>query len=1094
MSRPPLCRGQSYPPVMKRPCSNSYSEWLFLPLVFFSQSVFAQDFPSAPFLDPNKAITEYVHASWDQDEGLPQGSINAIEQTADGYVWLGTQEGLVRFDGIEFKVFNKHNVDAFQSNDIRVLERDQRGALWIGTLHAGIYRYRDGLFDNPIPRDSLLDSGITAILEGRQGQLWIGTVDQGLKVFYDGALIGIDLPFRSISSLHETKAGVLWIGTRGGGLLRYENGDVRVYTHADGLPDNDVTSLVAGQDGGIWVGTKSGLAHLHSDTFYVATTRHGLPANRINTLFEDDAGSLWIGTDKGGLARLRLDVPDWLEIGIATEGASNYNFMHARWDEVLSISSFASPNGLTYDMVKSLFMDREGNLLIGTDGGGLNLLRDGKFTMYTEKVGLPDDFVYAIHEDPFGAMWFSTEKGVGRLAEGAITTFSAADGLADDHVISIASTPDGSVWMGTYGKGLSRYRNGHFTRFTHNNGLPADIIYSLYGDSRGRLWIGTGGGAARMQRNELTVFTMEQGLSSNQVTVMLESHDNSVWIGTYDAGLNKVQGDLVVPFAAADELADLGILSLYEDAEGALWIGTYGEGLIRVKDEEVTILTTKQGLFNDTVLNILEDDHGNFWMTSNLGLFRVAKRQLDAFVSGEIDEIVSFNFGKGDGLRSNEFNGGFQPAGWKGRDGRLWFPSKVGVASIDPKRIRKNETPPMIEVESILADGEAIPLESGPLRSGISLKPGIDRVEINYAGLSLVSPERMHYQYQLIGTDKNWVEAGNRRTAYYNNLDPGAHLFRVRVMNSDGVWSQKEATLAVYHIPFFYQTNWFYVVCVCLAVFGMMGMFRLRTSQLQDQKLKLEREVNERTADLLTALEEKKEILSITSHDLKNPLSGFIGLSELVLEDFSEMQPNPTLAEGMESIQLMRNEAERMLRIVKKLLDMRRGKEGSSMHLNAADLEQIVSDVMCRHHAVAARKGIDFKFKNNGVLPVAFNEDALLRIADNLISNAVKFSPPGKTIWITLTMDEEWVRFMVQDEGPGLTDEDRAKVFGKLQQLSARPTAGEESNGLGLFIVKRLADEQGGLVGVTSIPGYGAAFWIKMPVSHTLIRENVKST
>lgn len=1043
---------------------------------------------AVPALDPTKAITEYVHVSWGEDEGLPQGSINAIAQTEDGYVWLGTQEGLVRFDGIQFNVFNTSNVEAFQSNDVRVLQRDRQGLLWIGTRNAGLYRYANGSFSSMNVQESLRDAFITSLLEDEQGRLWIGTAGSGLKLLHHGEMISIDVPAQAISALLETETGTLWIGSRDAGLIRYENGEVRAYNRADGLPDEDVTSLAPGRNGGIWIGTRQGgLAHFHDDTFYVATTEHGLPSNRILTLFKDAAGSLWIGTNQAGLTRLHIDLPMLHEGSTASRiqiGASTDNPVHSVHKEAFAWDSFSSRHGLTYDVVKTLFTDREGNLLIGTDGGGLNLLREGKFTTYTEIAGLPDNFVYAIHQDLSGDLWFSTENGVGRLSGRTMSSYSAADGLAADVVTSLASTPDSSVWMGTYDGGLSRLYKGRFTTYTKKDGLPANSVYGLYSDSKGRLWVGTGGGAARIHGDRFTAFTSQEGLSSDLVTVILESRDESVWIGTYNAGLNKLQGDRFVPFAFADTLSNTGILSLYEDDAGLLWIGTFGEGLLRVENGEITEYTTAEGLFNDTILHILEDDLGYLWMSCNRGLFRVSKKQLDDFAAGKIDAITSVAYDKGDGLKTNEFNGGVQSAGWKSRDGRLWFPSKEGVASIDPQNIRINETPPLIEVERVFVDGSELPLE-GP----VQLAPGADRMEIHYAGLSLVAPEKMRYQYQLIGSDNSWVEAGSRRVAYYTNLEPGRYAFSVRAQNGDGVWSPTEATFSFYHEPFFYQTAWFYLTAVCVLVLGVAGLYRWRLRKLSEQKERLEyqvhvrtRNLEERTADLANALKENKEILSITSHDLKNPLSGIIGMSELLLQDFSEMPKNPALEEGLESIQLMKGEAERMLRIVKELLDKHQARDKIYEHATTCNLTQLAEDVLHRHRKQAELKNIQLIFDRYKALYARCSEDAMLRIADNLMSNAIKFSPPGSRVWLTLTTQGGVVTFAVKDEGPGLTEEDKEKVFGKLQRLSARPTAGEQSTGLGLFIVKQLAEASGATVGVDSVYGEGASFWVTMPL------------
>ena len=1077
------------PPTMQQNVPLLASGLLLLIFCWNSSLTVAQEI-SPPTLDPTKALTEYVHVFWDTEDGLPQSSINAIEQTEDGYIWLGTQEGLVRFDGMRFTEFNTRNVAAFESNDIRVLKRSRHGGLWIGTRNTGLYRYTNGLFSRVSPENSLNNASITAIIESDQGHLWIGTAESGLKQLVNGKLIAIDIPTHTVSALVETAPGTLWIGSRDAGLIRYDKGKVAVFSNNIGLMDNDVTSLASSKDGGLWVGTREGgLVHLHNDTLYVATVEHGLPSNRILTLFEDPTGSLWIGTDQAGVSRLRLDVES-PGTDIDTRFRSNtLNPIHSAWEEPLQFSSFASSDGLTYDVVKSFLFDREGNLLIGTDGGGLNMLREGKFTMYTETMGLPDNFVYAIHEDLYGTMWFSTEKGVGRLSKGTLSAYSTADGLASNVAISIASTPDSSVWIGTYEGGLSRFHKGSFTTYTHKDGLPENSIYGLYSDSKGHLWVGTGKGVARMREDRFTTFTTDEGLSSDMVTVILESQDESIWIGTYSAGLNKLHNDQFIPFASANELAETGVLALHEDNDGVLWIGTYEEGLIRLRDGILTTYTSADGLFNDTILHILEDERGYLWMSSNQGLFRIHKKQLDEFAAGVIDAVTSEVFGKGDGLKTNEFNGGVQTAGWKSQDGKIWFPSKQGVAAIDPERIRKNVTPPLIEVEDVLIDGKALSIEES-----IELPPNMDRIAIRYAGITLVSPEKVRYQYQLIGEDNTWVDAGNGRTAYYTNLDPGDYEFKVRAQNSDGIWSQNAASFSFYREPYMHQTLWFRLTCICFFAMMILGWVRWRMAELRSQKQVLEQMVNERTlnlqertSELLKALDENNEILSITSHDLKNPLSGIVGLSELLLKDLSKMQPNPALEEGLENVQLMRDEAERMLRIVIELLDKHQAAEEAYLHSNAFDLVHLVSDIIQRHQRSAENKNIEIIFDMDDSLFVEFNEDVMLRIVDNLISNAIKFSPTGKRVWMSLAIQEVDITFTVRDEGPGLTEEDIKKVFGKSQRLSAQPTAGEQSNGLGLFIVKQLADEYGITVGVHSVRGEGASFWVKLPVSVALL-------
>ncbi|MEM8483912.1 MAG: two-component regulator propeller domain-containing protein [Bacteroidota bacterium] len=1048
-------------------------------------------FARAQYLSPEKTLTQFVHNVWGTEEGLPQGSVNAIAQTDDGYLWFGTQEGLVRFDGEEMHVYDKRSVAEFESNDIRILHVDRQGTLWIGTRDAGLMRYKGGRFAVPVRQDSLRDARISAIAEGQnEDHLWIGTSGSGLKKLARGKISSVPgVETGHITALYETPDGVLWIGTHDAGLIRYAHGETQTFTVEEGLPDNNITALSSSRHGGIWIGTKGGLVHYHAGSFFTITVEHGLSADNITSLFEDKIGSLWIGTNQEGVDRLVLDLPameSQIDAQAITTKPELVLAMHASFHDHMQIDIFATQHGLSYHTVKSLFQDEEGNMWLGTDGGGVNMLREGKFTTYTSHEGVADDFILAIHEADDGSMWFSTEKGVSRLKDGNITSLTAADGLGADYVISVESTPDGSLWFGTFGGGLSQLKNGVLKTYTTEDGLPNNAIFGLYTAKNGDLWIATGRGAAVYDGNTFVPYTKAEGLSSDYVTVMLERANGDMWIATYDNGINRVVDGRIEPLKTKDGLSHNEVLSLHEDEDGVMWIGTYGGGLNRVDGESVTVYSTKEGLFNDNIQEILEDDNGNLWMSCNLGLFRVNKAELKAFAEGKADRITSHAYDTSDGLKTREFNGGVQPAGWKSQDGQLWFPSSKGVAMIDPDHILQNPFPPRMIMEQVLIDGE-----EASLAGNLELSPGKNKVEFHYVGLSYISPENVHYQYKLEGVDEDWVDAGSRRAAYYTNLEPGPYTFYVKAFNNDGLESKAAITYGFYLRPFFYQTIWFYICLFITIVLGFIGIYRWRVAKIKAHEKKLEhlvdqrtRNLEERTADLMQALEENKEILGITSHDLKNPLGGIIGLADILIEDLNLLTSDPTVDDGIENVRLMKTEAERMLRIVTDLLDRHNREELVNHGRETINLVDLVKDSIRRNKPAAESKEIAIHFENQNVLLVEADEDAMLRVADNLISNAVKYSPSNRNIWITLTPDGDEVCMRVKDEGPGLTEEDKHHVFGKLQRLSARPTAGEHSSGLGLFIVKQLIEEVEGAVGVESEFGNGACFWVRLPLQN----------
>ena len=1025
-------------------------------------------------LKTEKALTQYVHRIWDAEDGLPQASVNAIAQTNDGYIWLGTQEGLVRFDGVQFKVFDKSSVDILRSNDIRVLSVGPRGVLWIGTRDAGLMRYREGVFSANESESPLNSARITSIVSSEvHGHIWVGTAEQGVWTLKNGVATKVsEIDAKKITVLIENEAGELWIGTRDMGLLYFLDGQVKSFSSTNELDVDDITSLAFDlEEKALWVGTREeGIRRLVGDSVQHYTVDTGLPSNKILSLFVDPEGVLWIGTDQDGLVRFHPP--------------SHNSFNSINLKQKLITSTYNSRDGLSNDVIKSLFLDRENNLWIGTDGGGLNQLRHGKFRTYSAQEGLVDDFIFSIHEDVTGTVWFSSEEGVSALKENTLRTLTREDGLAADFVTSIASTPDSSVWFGTYGGGLTRYSNGVFTQYTTNEGLPDDDIFALYTNSEGVLWIGTGGGAAEFRADSFRTYTTEQGLSSNLVTVMKEDKKGNVWIGTYNGGLNVITDDKVIPFTVEDGLSNESVLSIYVDNENVLWVGTYGGGLNRIEDGLVTVYSMKQGLFNDNVVHIMEDDSGHLWMSCNRGLFRVSKAELNAYARGEQDRVTSFVFDKSDGLKSQEFNGGVQPAGWKSKDGRMWFPSNRGVASIDPNKILNNDTPPPIVLESVVIDGKAI-----DLKEELRIKPGIHKIEMHYAGLSFVASEKTTYLYKLDGVDDEWVHAGTRRTAYYTNLHPGSYTFRVKARNSDGVESEEAVSFTFSQAPYFYQTIWFYLIAGILVAVGSFLVYKHRMASIKAREKELQRLVEDRTrvlekrtVDLLEALEQNKEIMGITSHDLKNPLGGIIGLADMLLEDLGELQEMPAIEEGLENVELLKSEAERMLRIIKDLLDKHREGDQGIIKKETVDVLELANDVLRWNTQKAQDKNITITFSNAGEQVVYADPDALLRVIDNLVSNAVKYSPPGKRVWVTLAEVYGELLFQVLDEGPGLTPEDLTKVFGKMQRLSAKPTAGEHSTGLGLYIVKQLIEEHGGEVGVESVYGEGATFWFKLPL------------
>jgi diguanylate cyclase (GGDEF)-like protein len=823
-------------------------------------------------LDPKKSITQYSHDVWRTEDGLPQNSINAIVQTRDGYIWIGTHEGLVRFDGVRFTLFDKGNTEAIKNNNIFTLFEDRQGSLWIGTGD-GLVRLKDQKFSF-----YAINSRVISICQDRRGTLWLGS-RIGLIRFQDGTLTTYTtrdgLADNLVRAVHQDRNGELWVGTING-LNRFKDGRVATYTTKDGLGDNGVWSIAEDRSRSLWIGTNRGLTRFKDGKFTSFMPNKEQAKNLVRAVREDRDGNLWIATYGGGLVR----------------------FNQGRF------TAFTTEEGLSDNLVVSLAEDREGSLWIGT-GGGLNCLKDGKFTTYGMKEGVSGDFIWSISEDRQGNLWIGTNgDGLNRFRDGTFTSFTAKDGLPSSVVYSICEDRTGHLWLGTPG-GLMRLRiadfglriddiRNHLVIYTINEGLPNNVVYSLYEDRQGNLWIGTnGGGVSRFKNGKFTPYTSREGLAHDVVRAIGEDQAGHLWVGT-DSGLSRFEDERLISYTTKDGLSAGAVFSIHADQEGAVWISTEGGGLSRFKDGRFTVYSTREGLFSDIVYHILEDGRGNLWMSCNKGIFRVSKKELTDFADGKIRSITSVAYGTADGMKSAECNGALQPAGWRTSGGKLWFPTIKGAVMIDPDHTTLNELPPPVVIERVHIDKRVI----DPTQRA-KAPPGRGELEFHYAALSFVSPERVRFKYKLEGFDPDWVDAGIRREAHYTNIAPGNYRFRVIACNNDGVWNEAGAVVEFYLRPHFYQTKTFYAL-IALAI-GMMavGAYRFRVRQLKARARELARLVEERTQQLeeanqtlqrlatldgLTGIANHRRFQEVLDHEWKRAARSGAPLSLIMLD------------------------------------------------------------------------------------------------------------------------------------------------------------------------------------------------------------------
>jgi ligand-binding sensor domain-containing protein/signal transduction histidine kinase len=755
-------------------------------------------------ISPARVLGRYQQTVWKDQDGLPSNGIFSIARTPDGYLWLATAEGVVRFDGVRFTTFDTSNTPEIASNNVQALLVDRAGSLWIGTHAGGLTRYQDGRFTHLSTTAGLPDARVRCLYEDRLGAMWVGT-DAGVAIFRDGS--------------------------------------VTVYSTATGLPGNQVAAITGDPMGGIWIGTLSGLAHVRDGRSTTYTTRDGLAGNTVHALAWDGAGALWVGTD---------------------EGVSRFH------DGVFT--TYGPARGAKPVDVPAIAVDRHGTVWAGTAGDGLYRFDGGNLTTTRARDGLVDDIIQAIHEDPDGNLWLGAAEGLVQLKTGLFTTYTTRDGLPLDLVRPIYQDSSGTIWVGT-DAGLARYADGRFVAETANDGRPYGSVTGITEARSGSLWIHTyrpspAGNLVLRGQHPAQADAIDAGWSTRPFTAMLEDRSGALWFGTRTDGLHRLQGGSSRIYRTEDGLADHHVTRLFEDREGAvwiatagglsrfkdehlttftpddgfdgghtlsfhedragqLWIGTYGRGLYRYQDGRFAVITVRDGLYDNLAYQILEDDLGNLWMCGNKGIHRASLRELNEFADRRIPAVQSFAYGTADGMPSRECNGA-NPAGLEARDGRLWFPTMRGVAIVDPRQL--DQRPPIVVIEGLSVDDQAQSLED------VRIRPGQENLEIQYTAISWNRAPQVRFKYQLEGLDRDWVEAGTRRTAYFPHLPPGAYTFRVIADNGEGVWNTVGKRLDIVVLPPFYRTWWFTATAgVSLLGLGYTGM-TWRTAQLTRER------------------------------------------------------------------------------------------------------------------------------------------------------------------------------------------------------------------------------------------------------------------
>jgi diguanylate cyclase (GGDEF)-like protein len=787
-----------------------------LPLLFLlllsSSLLFSQNWP----------VSYYTIGFFGNEDGLPQSSVTSIVQTKEGYLWFGTYEGLARFDGISFDIFDDSNTPEFYNNGIKALLADSKGDLWIGTPN-GLLLYKNHKFKHFGTNDGLSGDFILSLYEDSKGIVWIGTTT-GLNKYENGKFINMTPAnpiFTSyIYAITGDSLGRIWIGSSSYGLNYIEGLSFRHFGPEHGVEPMNVRSLLVDKRGKIWMGTPGEGIWVQTDDSKIRfKKKNDIPATDIRVLYSDEMGRIWIGTNNNDLLIL--------ENG-----------------KLLSPLKYTPYAGLA---IRSILKDRDGSFWVGTRTG---LLRFKKniYVLFNSSNGFPTNQVRSIFKSRDNDLWFGTVGGgLVRKHKDEIKTVLSNRQIKGGKVWSISQSGDGAIWAGTYGDGVYRYKNGKWRRYSKKNGLADNVIRAVFVDSKDRIWLGTNGrGINVIDHGKILHFSTENGLADDYIFSFAEDKDGNIWIGSYSGELTSYTGKEFFIYSPEKLSERHAIWTIYPDSsDGSLWLGTDYGGLKRFYEEKFTAFTTKDGLYHNSAFQILEDSSGYFWMNCNKGIYRVKKRDILAYSRGEIEKISYSSFGKEEGIIITESSGPAEPAGCIDGQGKIWFATIGGAVMIDPNRLNINTTPPTIVIEKLITqNNKYIP------GAYIELSETEKNIEIKYTGLSFNLPKKIKFKYFLEGYDDDWVDAGNRRSAFYTGLPGGNYTFYVKAANESGIWCEEPAVLRFSIEHGIFERGWIRVFFVIMALFFFGLAHRMRMKKISLNRINLEHEVNNRTKEL----------------------------------------------------------------------------------------------------------------------------------------------------------------------------------------------------------------------------------------------------
>ncbi len=1017
-------------------------------------------------LDPNKRITQYDIQIYKSEHGLPMNSIKKVFQCSKGYIWIGTQEGLVRFDGVNFKIYDKSKFPGLKSNFIYDIDEDENGNLWLATWGGGISCFDGKSFTTFDKSDSLIHETVEHILVGRDGSIWIGT-KTGLSRYINNHFYNYSIEngllYNQITSIYEDQEGNLFIGSAGSGFNVFRNDTMYSFNYDDSFMVFNGT-----QDGDIIAGTFLGelfkFQNFSIENFNINSISSVINLQQsYKDITMDSNGNYWICTDGGGIYRYYK---------------GKLNNLNADNSQIIDNNFFLT-----------VMEDREHNIWIGSEDG-LIQIKDNKFISIGRSEGLETSFSHTICEDNNENICIGfRKKGLSIIKK----DYTNIETYNIPMITTLTPSTNGVLWIGTEINGLFlfNYRIHPYSLRKIESGQS--WIYSLLMDNKNNLWIGGRGSITKFTSTTKKIYPFEILYNKYDVITLLQSMNDDIWFGTRGGGLYRIKNNQVIRKKNPVELLSGGVNALYEDKDGILWIGTDNLGLYQFKNNTYLNYSSWDGLYTDRIFSILEDDSLNLWFSTNKGIFSANKQNLKAFSEGKINKITCNVYNHLDGMRESECNGRRQPSAWKSSDGKLWFTSIAGVVSIDPNNIPVNKVIPPVYIESITT-GDTIYYYQN---SKVLLNEKERDVEFKYTALSYAVPERVKFKYWLKGFDHDWVEAGANRVARYTNLDKGNYTFHVIACNNDGIWNQDGASIKFAIAPFWHETWWAYIGYFILFALFIWWVINLRTRKLiYNEQFKMHKEQSERLAEID---EMKSNFFANISHEFRTPLT-------LILSPLKQIMSDNEIDNPQKYYEVMYRNASRLKKLINQILDLSKLEAGRmELQTSPVNIISILKTLVLSFSSLAESKNISLNFNYEFEKIVAYiDNEKLEKIINNLLSNTLKFTPKGGIVNVSILVtsngkpqnsqsfdfNSRFIEITIEDNGNGIPADHLENIFNRFYQSDDSHTRDYEGTGIGLALVKELVDVHKGYIRVESKVGEGSKFTVQLPLGKDHLNED----